>query len=454
MRLRIEDWSEQNLNEDAKVMMDEAVLCYKVGAYRSSFLMSYIAFKQTLRHRLSTFNSKPDKVSVDDWNKVQSDLSHDDKWDSRIDKIMDAPYNDTPKNGDNTLGHIFKFSNRDKVKYRYLSWKYTRHSCAHGKSEIIISSTVEQFWNYLQNDLSEFYVLGGKEYLRNELLRTYKYMNSLGVSHLTQVLKDISIVYGNQVIDCFESLHQDGKILNYPVKEDKEFWDTIVDFDDANIRNAFIRYIIMYNNTFMDWYLEYPKVFYLIDSMDSTFIQKHVVPYIYGERYSDKKEYWELLYAILVHDERLINLSELTSKYRIFENIDKIELNKRKLDKLIGLEIFNDFIYRAGKDLFRNDSNSHWEYYEYGNIKRDKYIVECFKYANWNSELIKRLSSALYGLYDSMEARTRYESISNGEKRKEIFIHIVKSNRDEIRSVINANDKLLHADSKLFELLE
>ncbi|MEW9939696.1 hypothetical protein AB2T96_19685 [Clostridium butyricum] len=37
---------------------------------------------------------------------------------------------------------------------RYEYWKNIRNSCAHAKDEHINSATVEQFWNYMQDDMN------------------------------------------------------------------------------------------------------------------------------------------------------------------------------------------------------------------------------------------------------------------------------------------------------------
>ena len=46
--------------------MEEAVTCYKVGAYRSAYLMSYLAFKTTIRERVLNA-SKPDGIEDRCW---------------------------------------------------------------------------------------------------------------------------------------------------------------------------------------------------------------------------------------------------------------------------------------------------------------------------------------------------------------------------------------------------
>lgn len=41
MKLLIEQWDENNLDGVSCELMKEAVICYKVGAYRSAYFMPY-----------------------------------------------------------------------------------------------------------------------------------------------------------------------------------------------------------------------------------------------------------------------------------------------------------------------------------------------------------------------------------------------------------------------------
>ena len=160
MKLLIEDWSQRNLTENAVDLMEEAVMCYKIGAYRSAYLMSYLAFKTTIRERVLNA-PKPDGIDDSCWrNQILVPLDNDNKWEEALNNIVIAA-----KDEGKGVGAVFKYTNYERIRNRYEFWKNVRNSCAHAKDEHITSSTVEQFWNYMQDDLSEFYVLGGKQYL-------------------------------------------------------------------------------------------------------------------------------------------------------------------------------------------------------------------------------------------------------------------------------------------------
>ena len=113
MRLLIEDWSQKNLTENAVDLMEEAVMCYKVGAYRSAYLMSYLAFKTTIRERVLNA-SKPDGIEDRCWkDQILAPLDNDNKWEETLNNIVFAT------NEGKGVGAVFKYTNPERIKNRY-----------------------------------------------------------------------------------------------------------------------------------------------------------------------------------------------------------------------------------------------------------------------------------------------------------------------------------------------
>ena len=176
MKLLIEEWGQKSLTGNAVSLIEESIMCYKVGAYRSAYLMAYLAFKTTIRERVIKA-SKPDCIEDKCWDEqILRPLDNDNKWEETLNNIIAA----TKENGQG-IGAVFRFTNYERIKNRYEYWKNVRNSCAHAKDEHITSSTVEQFWSYMQDDLPEFYVLGGKQYLLDKLCYDYKYIDRKSV---------------------------------------------------------------------------------------------------------------------------------------------------------------------------------------------------------------------------------------------------------------------------------
>lgn len=80
--------------------MKESVSCYKIGAYRSAYIMSYLAFKQTIRERIimSPIHTECYENSSEWDRNVVSSLKSDDKWEDTINNIIEAnPKKETGK---------------------------------------------------------------------------------------------------------------------------------------------------------------------------------------------------------------------------------------------------------------------------------------------------------------------------------------------------------------------
>ena len=136
MKMQIEDWSEKNLTPNAIGLMTEAVMCYKVGAYRASFLLSYLAFKTTIRDRV-LMAVKPDTINDKCWEEqIINPLDNDNKWEEKLNNIVAAS-----KQDGEAQGAVFRFTNYERIKNRYEYWKNIRNSCAHAKDEHITSCT-------------------------------------------------------------------------------------------------------------------------------------------------------------------------------------------------------------------------------------------------------------------------------------------------------------------------
>ena len=84
MVFSIEKWAESNLSENGVALLNESIKCYKVGAYRSAFIMSYLAFKVTIKDRIINAN-KPDNIAETCWNnEVVGKLKDDNQWEEKV----------------------------------------------------------------------------------------------------------------------------------------------------------------------------------------------------------------------------------------------------------------------------------------------------------------------------------------------------------------------------------
>lgn len=450
MKLQIENWADENLTGNAKELFKEAVICFKAGAYRSSFLMSYLAFKLTIRERVID-GRKPDEISEGCWdNAIIKPLKNDDCWEEQMNKLVDSVAS-TPKE----IGRVFRFTNIDRMKNRYVYWKNIRNSCAHAKAEHISSATVEQFWNYMQDDMPEYYVLGGKTYLSECLIRIYKYYHSIGKDELEKILKEISCIYKSDVQACFEDLFINVGCQIVINEETKDFWDTIVHMNDENICNGFVDFLSKHCEQFITVYQYYPQIYGWMESRHKTYIQEYIVPLLEKGYHIEggADTFCNLLCDILKGNKGIINLETITSNKQKFAMIANNKLGEMQLDVLHKYKVFKKFLLNAARCFFYNDSLSQWDYYgPYGEIS-DEDVIKCFQYAEWDIELIQHLNDTYTGLIENLHFRSNEDSKRNGRKREEAYRQIVIENKDCIEEVILQNGKSISGFSGIEKLI-
>lgn len=85
MKIPFEKWIEDNsIPEEAKELFAESIICYKISAYRSAFIMSYIAFQNILKQRILDTPNIPEEINPNCWKKICSALGDEDEWDKEV----------------------------------------------------------------------------------------------------------------------------------------------------------------------------------------------------------------------------------------------------------------------------------------------------------------------------------------------------------------------------------
>jgi len=440
MNIEIENWAKKNLTDNAIELMKESVTCYKIGAYRSAYLMSYLAFKQTIRERILMAPVYPECYNNRiEWDRnVLNLLRNDDKWEDFINEIVEA------NSDEDKLSNIFIYTNRKRCLNRYNYWRDIRNSCAHAKEEHINSATVEQFWNYIQDDLSELYVLGGKKYLMSELIDSYKYYISDNYKDISNLLIDISVVYKNALKEFFLSFLDELMVENRILINELncKFWGEIIFSNDDSIKEAFVLSVYEKKETFLGFYKYHPTILKLILSTNSRFIQDYINPLLCKElcyNYTYKTCFWGILRDSLAIQPKSIDISCITNNYENFKMIEYLEEDEYGKALLNQYDIFKNFIFGAGNDLFNNDSSNHWDYYSYNSTHVDSYVIRCFDFVNWDMELIDRVNSSFEYLHKNVESRSNPASICNGNTRISAYKTIISNNIDKIQKTCDDN---------------
>lgn len=450
MKLYIEEWSENHLCGDGSELIKDAILCYKTGEYRAAFLMSYLAFKTSIREKITTAQ-KPDTISEKCWlEQIITPLEDDDKWEEKMNELIEKAC----ANG-NGVAAVFKFSNYERVKNRYIFWKNIRNSCVHAKSEIISSSTVEHFWEFIINDLSEYYVTGATSYINKRLVDAYLYYYTLGDGEIVSILNEIALVFKKNAKKSFDNLFNKCPYCLKLNERDVLFWKNVINCENDVIIDAFIVFFMDHINYFTIWYEKFPKIFLLINERDKTFVQRVLSPWLEGSMYFSGKIIWKLLVQILQIDNKLIDINMVTGDYQKFTQLSEVkELNEFEKYILSNNNIFNSFLLNAGKEYFSNTSEAHFQYYMWGSGKNDQYPEKCFEMINWNLELIDKINGSCIELTNSMKQRTNSYAIQNGEAREKSYQRVLKLYKSNIISILDKNKKNIEEYEGIKKLIE
>lgn len=438
MRLQIEGWANDNLEKNAIELMNEAVLCYKVGAYKAAYLLSYLAFKTTIRGRIIGA-PRPEGVSEECWKKqIIECLEDDNGWENELNNFVYAA-----KEEGRGKAALFRFSNYERIKNRYEYWKNIRNSCAHAKEEHISACTVEQFWNYMQDDLPEYYVTGGKGYLLENLCHSYKFFASVGKERVQHILKDIAIVYKKSANQCFELFYEKNKSHMCPAKDNVEFWKIIICTENDVIREAYTEFLLQHFELFIEWYEEFPQLFTMMADKNETFVQEYVSPWLVKGWFVEGSKYWKLLAAVLGRNANLIDLDLVTSQYFALGMIEDIQLSQEELVALHENKVFKCLLFKAGKEYFINDANSHWSYYSFNSGKRDAFSERCFEYVEWDIDIVNKLNLSYKELEENIVMRENESSKNNGNRRKVSYDKVIgKHNVNIITAIYDAKKEV------------
>lgn len=235
MELEIQKWVRKTkpFMKESEELFNEAVECYKVGANRAAFLMSYLAFEKAIQERVLNFNSIPNGLTPDEFEDIKNKLQDDDEWENAIFK------NIVLKN------KIMNLPNKSRIQQKLQVYKLTRNSCTHANGETINSATVEEFWNFLKDNISKFNVNGGKEYFKEALFKSFRDRNELLDVTYNDLLESLpfSDLSEDDLIEIWNYINKRiNELYGVDEKEIKQLWDKILFNKDERIQQSFLKF--------------------------------------------------------------------------------------------------------------------------------------------------------------------------------------------------------------------
>jgi len=436
LKLHIEKWIERvrPFDTSAEELFQESITCYKVGAYKSAFLMSYLAFKTTIKNRIINCSYRPDSYheKEEEWQEnVLSLLNNDDKWENHLNKIIEGDVN--PQSTSTTRAIIF-FSNREEAKNEYTYWKNVRNKCAHAKKGTIDSSTVESFWNYVQDNLSKFYVLGGRDYLVERMLDYYKYRDIENYTTKMLLINDINIVFNENTQDFFSIIMEKFYGINkYSITVDVEFWNDIVDSQYENIQKGFVNSVMTNSNYFIAFYEHYPKILNIAVSIEMKFIKDSLSKWIeewFVSFTGSNNNFWNILCRLLREYNSEVDLNKIAGLD--LSIIDNIELKDEMVDVLKKNRVFNRFVFNSGSYIFDVDFDS----IRRNHGRREREIIPWFEYIEWDKDIVFALNRAYRELNRSIESKKKSMFGLWEYDRKTIYSDLINKYKERIDTTV------------------
>ncbi|MGE7218500.1 hypothetical protein ACQKJC_18530 [Priestia koreensis] len=399
MQIHFEKWiKEQDVSLDALTLFDESIMCYRVGAYRASFMMSYLGFMVTLKDRLLK-GPNPVNIHEETWKKHRNDIENTLLWETTVFSLAQKK-----TSGKNPVGEIFLTSNDLIQDIEY--WKRKRNECAHAKGTIIGYSHVDTFWLFLESNLSKFMVNGGEAALISKFsIHTDKRFTEPDAD-FKYLIEEIPLVVKHDKLGDFYKKVEDNYI---PLEEQKsklgyKFWKVIAYSQNPLLNQAFLDYIASDTNVLIRFLEIFPDKLVLLKTRDQL-IRHFWTELIFKMYGSSSDSFWDL--SIILLRNNMVPTNEIP------EFVSKIA-NKMTAwgipteDQTRDLNKFG-FLLEVRKRWFDN-SLLNKTYTGYTKANQDSYLIMYYlKVAPLDEVVVKELNA----LFSSYNHGTFYNKLSS-----------------------------------------
>lgn len=318
MKIPFEKWLEENrIPGEAMELFSESIICYKISAYRSAFIMSYIAFQNILKQRVLGASSIPTGIQPNWWETICSRLGDEDEWDKAIAECV----NRTNPN------RVFLIS--ASIVSEYEAYRTVRNKCAHGKSGKIENYHIESFWNFIQENFYKFVVNGGKTGLMQQIENHYdRTITPLGTD-VQPIVNNIMIgVQDTELSELLDDIYtfSEAKSSSFACQFTSrdsiiDLWDKLVNESDTRVHDAVLDFIMnKKQNDVCVFVGRYPSTASEFLS-DSAFARKLWTGLLYECQYDDSG-FWSFLEKI-IHDKMVPDTEKDDFNKLLYKRIGK-----------------------------------------------------------------------------------------------------------------------------------
>jgi hypothetical protein len=400
MKLPFEQWLEkQNIAPDSLSLFEEAIICYKAGAYRAALLISFMGFLSVIKDKILNA-SKPDNIHEREWERIVNDLRNDDKWDKETLECIKR--NDPQK---------IIFTITDDLRRQVFYWKDRRNDCAHSKRNKINYAYVETFWLFVSSNLGKFAVNGNLDSILLKIRKHFDISYTSRNKSPDNILSEVEHSIDEKDISKFcIKLHQlfikeDKDYCNYRIfpftdVRKLEFWDLLLNINEIWEREVF-KYIKSESYLFDGFINLFPQRVGLLNG-DMEFIRN-----LWFERVSEYDECFTVLSELIRHN--LIPDEEIKEAFdRVISKATRDILTEEHiwfLDSYGFSEIFENEVFNKYSPLIDD--------FNWGNNNYD-WVITYFKVKGLNKKAVLSLNKVFQeSKYYPRKARMKLEEFFN-----------------------------------------
>ncbi|CAI3645976.1 hypothetical protein [Clostridium neonatale] len=405
MELEIQKWARKTkpFTEEALELFNEAVECYKVGANRAAFIMSYLAFEKEIQLRILNFATVPNGITEEEWSSLKNNLQNENEWERILYKEI------IQKN------KIMNLSNKLQIDKKFQVYKLTRNACTHANGQTINAATVEEFWNFVKDNISKFNVNGDKEYFKEALYIAYRDRNeNVNISY-EDILQ--SIGYADlkikDLIEIWNYLYE--KLYKADTKEVNKLWSKFIYNENSRIQKSILSFIKSDCKFFSYYYKINRDVLNLILQYEDgvKFKKERLYSWIFdGTIYVHLEKYfWDIVIELLKNNIHESDRIDFIKKL----NLDFIKIIPNNEQTLFLKEIN---FFKENKQFILN--NLMYKYDDvYNQLERVEFIAYMIK-NGFDDDCMENLNWYLYHMYTKSKYRAT-EQLFN--KLKELLLN-------------------------------
>lgn len=264
MKLDFEKWLDgQGMPEKARDFFNEAIICFKVSAYRGAFMLSYLGFQTIIRERLLLSDPPGTHLipNTSRWAVITGKLREPTEWDAEVNLLI----SDDNSNSEKNIFMIHKDVRKEAVYF-----KDKRNACVHGKDDISYTQ-VESLWMFIRNHSGKFMVNSGIEgFIQQVKLHFNPRENDPNAPFDELLSRMTSVVHDDQYHELFKRLFQEISLEFNSKSYKNNFWHEIANNKDDKIRENFLQYLRNDLYDFGDFVLCFPDTLRFFTDDEST----------------------------------------------------------------------------------------------------------------------------------------------------------------------------------------